>query len=85
MKKYAIIFLAVILAASCKENKKEMTSTKQIKEVPFVWENANIYFLLTDRFNNGDTTNDVNFNRVKETSKLRSFEGGDIIGITKKN
>ena len=27
----------------------------------FVWEGANIYFLLTDRFNNGDTTNDINF------------------------
>ncbi len=84
MKKYAIIFIAVILVASCKENKQEMASTKPIKEVPFVWENANIYFLLTDRFNNGDSSNDVNFNRVKETSKLRGFEGGDIIGITKK-
>lgn len=84
MKKYAIIFIAVILVASCKENKQEMASTKPIKEVPFVWENANIYFLLTDRFNNGDSSNDVNFNRVKETSKLRGFEGGDIFGITKK-
>lgn len=52
--------------------------------VPFVWEGANLYFLLTDRFNNGDTSNDVNFERTKETGKLRGFEGGDLKGITKK-
>jgi alpha-amylase len=55
-----------------------------MKTKEFVWEGANIYFLLTDRFNNGDTTNDVNFNRTKETGKLRGFEGGDIKGITQK-
>ena len=53
-------------------------------ETPFVWEGANIYFLLTDRFNNADPTNDVNFNRTKETGVLRGFEGGDIKGITEK-
>ncbi|NNC45417.1 MAG: alpha-amylase, partial [Winogradskyella sp.] len=53
-------------------------------EVPFVWENANIYFLLTDRFKNGDTSNDVNFNRTKKPGKLRGFEGGDIKGIMQK-
>lgn len=54
------------------------------EEAPFVWEAANLYFLLTDRFNNGDTSNDVNFDRTKETGKLRGFEGGDLKGITQK-
>ena len=36
-------------------------------QLPFVWEAANIYFLLTDRFNNGDPSNDVNFGRTLET------------------
>ena len=84
MKKYSILFLIVLLSMSCKNNQEGKVKLDQIKKVPFVWENANIYFLLTDRFNNGDSANDVNFNRVKETSKLRGFEGGDIIGITKK-
>ena len=53
-------------------------------ETPFVWEAANVYFLLTDRFKNGDSLNDVNFDRTKETGKLRDFEGGDIKGITQK-
>jgi alpha-amylase len=53
-------------------------------EAPFLWDNANIYFLLTDRFNNGDPTNDVNFDRTDPTAKLRGFEGGDIRGVTEK-
>ena len=75
MKKYVFITIMLLAITSCSDKKQE---------TPFVWENANIYFLLTDRFNNGDTSNDINFNRKKETSKLRGFEGGDIIGITKK-
>ncbi|KQB38505.1 alpha-amylase family glycosyl hydrolase [Flavobacterium aquidurense] len=53
-------------------------------KTPFVWEGANIYFLLTDRFYNGNPSNDINFNRTKTSGKLRGFEGGDIIGVIKK-
>jgi alpha-amylase len=58
--------------------------TEKSSKKEFVWEGANIYFLLTDRFNNGDPSNDLNFNRTKETGKLRGFEGGDLVGITQK-
>jgi len=51
---------------------------------PFMWEAATIYFLLTDRFNNGKTENDINFDRSGETGPLRGFMGGDIVGITEK-
>ncbi|TBN00890.1 alpha-amlyase [Hyunsoonleella flava] len=81
MKKYIVISLLVLVFFSC-ENKKEVPVEKP--ETPFVWEGANIYFLLTDRFNNGDPSNDVNFNRTLETGKLRGFEGGDIKGVTQK-
>lgn len=54
------------------------------KKTPFFWESANVYFLLTDRFNNGDKSNDLTFNRNKPTAKLRGFEGGDIRGIIQK-
>lgn len=50
----------------------------------FDWKNATVYFMLTDRFNNGDIYNDVNFDRTEPTKELRSFTGGDIKGITKK-
>lgn len=77
MKKIGFVLLVLLTFSGCKQ--------EQIREkTPFVWENANLYFLLTDRFNNGDTRNDVNFDRTKETGKLRGFEGGDLKGITQK-
>lgn len=82
MKQYLIIVLSLVLFISCKSEEEKLIT--QNTETPFVWESANIYFLLTDRFNNGDTLNDVNFNRTKETGKLRGFEGGDIKGVTQK-
>jgi len=80
----ALYFICLISLFSCKENSSAKEIEKQIVEKEFVWEGANIYFLLTDRFNNGDTSNDINFDRTKETGKLRGFEGGDIKGITQK-
>jgi len=77
-----IVVLALIVGCSEKNNKEAVQSKKA--ETPFVWEGANMYFLLTDRFNNGDTLNDINFERTQETGLLRGFEGGDIVGITQK-
>lgn len=74
-----LILLAILLFA-CENKVQEETKEK----VPFLWKNANVYFLMTDRFNNGDPDNDINFNRTKETSELRKFMGGDIKGITQK-
>ena len=64
------------------ETGKEIT--KANVEKPFVWEGANLYFLLTDRFNNGDTSNDLNFGRTEKAAKLRGFKGGDLKGVTQK-
>jgi len=50
----------------------------------FSWQGANVYFLLTDRFFNGNPDNDVNFDRTGETGLLRGFEGGDIQGVIRK-
>lgn len=83
MNKYSIGIL-VLLLASCSSSKKMTDSNQNNSKTPFVWEAANVYFLMTDRFNNGDTSNDLNYNRTKKTGKLRGFEGGDIKGISKK-
>lgn len=50
----------------------------------FVWENASIYFLLIDRFYNGDSTNDQSFGRKPDGGPARYFMGGDLMGITHK-
>ena len=58
-------------------------SAEEIKK-PFIWENATVYFLLTDRFNNGNPSNDLAFERKKDGAVLRNFMGGDLKGITQK-
>ena len=45
------------------------------------WNNATIYFLLTDRFQNADPTNDGALGRSRDGAVLRSFEGGDLAGV----
>ena len=93
MKNLLIGFVIFGCIFSCKRSSSEPTAEKVTskesipvpsKKAPFAWEGANIYFLLTDRFNNGDTLNDVNFERTGPTGPLRGFMGGDIQGITKK-
>jgi alpha-amylase len=83
MKKYLFVLL-LIVSISCSPKKQDKILTINNAEKPFLWEGANIYFLLTDRFNNGDVSNDLNFNRIRLADKLRGFEGGDIKGITQK-
>lgn len=91
MNKLLLFGLAGLLLGSCKDAPKSTIAetappqdSLSVKEVPFHWEGANVYFLLTDRFRNGNTENDVNFNRTNPTGVLRGFMGGDIQGITEK-
>lgn len=62
-------------------------TTKLLKEDPFTWDNVNAYFVLTDRFYNGDTTNDHSYSRQNGLSgdeNVATFHGGDLAGLTKK-
>jgi alpha-amylase len=83
-----IVFLFLTGCDGITKSNKKAIKSQNLAEVtsqaPFVWEAANIYFLLTDRFKNGDPSNDINFDRTLETGVLRGFEGGDLKGITQK-
>ena len=83
MKKINLLFLFVLLLVSCKDKPAEVVKEVEA-QTPFVWENASVYFMLTDRFNNGDTSNDINFERTEEAAKLRGFKGGDLKGVIAK-
>ena len=54
----------------------------------FEWQNATVYFVITDRFANGDTDNDVNYGRINDYDSERlnaaTFHGGDFKGMTQK-
>ncbi len=70
--------ICFILTLSCSFNLLAQPDT------PTFWKNATVYFMLTDRFNNGDINNDHSYNRMKKPAALRGVEGGDIKGIIEK-
>jgi alpha-amylase len=45
------------------------------------WRATTVYFLMTDRFANGDPSNDFAVGRKVDGGPLRSFAGGDIKGV----
>ncbi len=79
MKKIILSVLCLLTWVSHSQVKNAASS-----KMPFIWEGANLYFLMTDRFFNGDKSSDLNFLRTKEPAKLRGFEGGDIKGVIMK-
>ena len=54
----------------------------------FEWGSATVYFVITDRFCNGDTTNDVNYGRIVDYGSAQinaaTFHGGDFQGMLQK-
>lgn len=59
----------------------------------FSWDNASVYFLMTDRFYNGNTSNDHSYGRALDAngkplsgwnSAPGTFHGGDFAGVTDK-
>jgi alpha-amylase len=48
------------------------------------WNSGTVYFLLTDRFDNGDPGNDRALGREKDGGRLRNFEGGDLAGVRRR-
>ncbi|MGL2965073.1 alpha-amylase family glycosyl hydrolase [Flavobacterium sp. XGLA_31] len=81
MKKTSLFILLFLAYSNITFAQSKKTTTPK---TPFVWEAANVYFIVTDRFNNGDTTNDQNFHRNRPTGKLRGFDGGDLRGVIQK-
>lgn len=82
MSRLMTVLLVVLILFSCKPH-KEVTQTVN-GELPFTWDNATIYFMMTDRFYNGDPSNDYLHDEKNPPAPLRGYMGGDIKGITKK-
>ena len=79
--KLPVLAASMLLAFSATASAAAPTPSQPAGK-PFVWENATVYFLLTDRFNNGDKTNDLAYGRKDDAATLRGFMGGDLKGIT---
>ncbi|GIP60471.1 carbohydrate binding domain-containing protein [Paenibacillus woosongensis] len=53
----------------------------------FSWDNANVYFVLTDRFLDGDSSNNNSYGRPQRDAtgkNIGTFHGGDLKGLTRK-
>lgn len=48
------------------------------------WDEARVYFIVTDRFNDGDSTNNGTLETGYAPEKAESYHGGDLKGITEK-
>ena len=78
-----VLFAAMACQAPQQPTTEQPTAVVDTKTA-FMWENANMYFLLTDRFKNGDPSNDQSYGRQQDGAPLRSFMGGDIRGVIQK-
>jgi len=73
---FLLVFLAIMLTGIV---------NAQNRSLPFSWDNATVYFMLNDRFNNGETGNDFSYGRTRNSPNGElDFQGGDIKGIIQK-
>lgn len=84
MRNFLIISSIILATNSCKNVTKEEITPPVTSSNYFDWDAANVYFLLTDRFYNGDPSNDTIVKREETAAALRGFEGGDFAGIQQK-
>lgn len=100
MKKHILIMLSIvcagILMVGCANEDNNTNAPSWAEEkIPSdyklnndFWDNASVYFVLTDRFYNGDASNDTSYERSKgdptKKSEAGMFYGGDIAGLTQK-
>lgn len=87
--KTAALVMAVSVAAGGLAYKSTVPENKAFEgsDLPFEWHNANVYFVITDRFANGERNNDNSYGRpYKDDSGYTAgtFHGGDFAGLTSK-
>lgn len=77
-----VFFVFILLLEFVKINGQENDISNLKLHVPSPnWEDQVIYFLITDRFADGDTTNNNQGGNEYDQTDLRKFSGGDIQGI----
>ncbi|MFC6633215.1 alpha-amylase family glycosyl hydrolase [Microbulbifer taiwanensis] len=79
MKRFASLCMALCLGGAlpaCSAPEK----VERAGSDPF-WRGATVYFLLPDRFHNGDPGNDLAYGRADDADRLRGFHGGDLQGV----
>ncbi|MCO1336276.1 alpha-amylase family glycosyl hydrolase [Microbulbifer sp. OS29] len=76
MQKFTSLLIGLLLGA--------VQTATAVEPVDPFWRNATVYFMLPDRFHNGDIANDFPYGRKDDADYLRGFEGGDLRGVIEK-
>jgi alpha-amylase len=90
MDRRAALLGLIALAAACGGRSGPRTAAMPVdsaagaERAARFWNGATVYFLLTDRFHNGDPSNDGALGRRRDGAVLRSFEGGDLAGVRRR-
>jgi alpha-amylase len=84
----SLVGLAALIAAACRpgpgSDAARVAEPATAGADRSFWNGATVYFLLIDRFSNGDSTNDRARGRAQDGAVLRSFEGGDLAGVLRR-
>ncbi len=82
------------VSASATNSEGNYTATASLTTVQkvavadtFTWDNANVYFVIQDRFYDGDSSNNNSYGRMSTDDlgkTIGTFHGGDIKGLTEK-
>ena len=87
MKK-SLLFIIISMAVLLPGADAFAQDLKNSNHDSFAWNKATVYFLITDRFSNGDPSNDQNYGRRNdygsEQLNAATFHGGDFAGILEK-
>ena len=81
---FSLLSIFSVTEALAVEPIRASTKMTAAAKQSFLWENATIYFLLTDRFNNANKANDLAYGRRADAAPLRGYLGGDLAGSTAK-
>lgn len=84
---------SISVSASCSNSagnasdSASLTYNPDKAEDPFTWDNVNIYFVIPDRFYDGNSSNNTSYGRYATDPtgyNIGTFHGGDIAGLTEK-
>lgn len=92
---FMLLVLTVLLALSpvlpylpgSAETSAAVQVTQSREDQDFSWDNATVYFTMTDRFEDGNPSNNNSYGRVQQDAQgknIGTFHGGDLKGLTNK-
>jgi alpha-amylase len=83
-----LVASALLSGAGCdlapRAEAREGATSYAVVDPAVYWNSATIYFLLTDRFENGNSANDTALGRARDGAVLRNYQGGDLPGILRR-